>query len=112
MTDYRRLASARDLRLGFPPMVSESTHLDQTPAPPELIARAEALVIEYVVAICDINEADFAPALKEFRKAEAYVDWCKCLAQKNLANRQARMQSSGTQCCRGETSGPRRPGLV
>jgi hypothetical protein len=30
-------------------MISENTDLDQTPAPPELIARAEALVREYDV---------------------------------------------------------------
>lgn len=30
-------------------MISELTNLDQTPAPPELIARAEALVREYDV---------------------------------------------------------------
>lgn len=30
-------------------MIPENTYLDQTPAPPELIARAEALVREYDV---------------------------------------------------------------
>lgn len=30
-------------------MIAESTNLDQTPAPPELIARAEALVREFGV---------------------------------------------------------------
>ncbi len=37
-----------------------------------------------VVAICDINEAHFAHALKEFPKAETYVDWRKCLDHKGL----------------------------
>jgi hypothetical protein len=30
-------------------MISEQTNLDQTPAPPELVARAEAAVREYEV---------------------------------------------------------------
>jgi hypothetical protein len=34
---------------GFPAMVSVTTDPDQTPAPPELVAKAEALVREYDV---------------------------------------------------------------
>jgi hypothetical protein len=37
-----------------------------------------------VVAICDINEAHFAHALKEFPKATTYVDWRKCVDHKGL----------------------------
>lgn len=37
-----------------------------------------------VVALCDINEARFADALKEFPKATTHTDWRKCLDQKGL----------------------------
>ena len=37
-----------------------------------------------VVALCDINEAHFAYALKEFPTAKTYVDWRKCLDHPGL----------------------------
>ncbi len=37
-----------------------------------------------VVAICDINEAHFAHALKEFPGAKTYTDWRKCLDHQGL----------------------------
>lgn len=37
-----------------------------------------------VVALCDINEAHFANALKAFPGAKTYIDWRKCLDHKNL----------------------------
>lgn len=39
---------------------------------------------ENVVALCDINEAFFADALKRFPGARTYTDWRKCLEQKDL----------------------------
>jgi predicted dehydrogenase len=42
------------------------------------------LAQENVVALCDINEAYFAGALKRFPGAKIYVDWCQCLDQKGL----------------------------
>ena len=50
--------------------------------------RAEAhyasLHSENVVAICDVNEDNMAFAAREFPKAKTYVDWRKCLEQKDL----------------------------
>ncbi len=39
---------------------------------------------ENVVAICDVVGTNLALAAKEFPKAKQYVDWRKCLDQKNL----------------------------
>lgn len=39
---------------------------------------------ENVVALCDVNELRFADALKKFPNAKTYVDWRKCLEQKDL----------------------------
>src|SRR5215510_14287344 len=39
---------------------------------------------ENVVALCDVNEAFLAPVLQRFPKAKTYVDWRKCLEQKDL----------------------------
>lgn len=39
---------------------------------------------ENVVALCDVNEAHFAHALKRFPKAKTYIDWRKCLDHKGL----------------------------
>jgi len=37
-----------------------------------------------VVALCDVNEKRFPAALKQFPKAQTYIDWRKCLDQKGL----------------------------
>jgi predicted dehydrogenase len=47
-------------------------------------AHYKALSTENVVALCDINEEHIALAAKEFPRAKHYVDWRKCLAQKDL----------------------------
>jgi predicted dehydrogenase len=39
---------------------------------------------ENVVALCDVNETRFADALKKFPNAKTYVDWRKCLDQKDI----------------------------
>ncbi len=39
---------------------------------------------ENVVAICDINENHLANAAKKFPGAKTYVDWRKCLEQKDI----------------------------
>lgn len=39
---------------------------------------------ENVVAICDVHEDNMALAAKEFPKAKKYVDWRKCIEQKDL----------------------------
>jgi len=47
-------------------------------------AHYDALSHENVVALCDVNESRFADALKRFPTAKTYVDWRKCLEQKDL----------------------------
>ena len=47
-------------------------------------AHYEGLASENVVAICDVNEEHIAIAAKEFPKAKHYVDWRKCLEQKDI----------------------------
>jgi predicted dehydrogenase len=49
-------------------------------------ARAHYSVIssENVVALCDVNEEHIAIAAKRFPNAKHYVDWRKCLEQKDL----------------------------
>ena len=42
------------------------------------------LAEENVVALCDVNEKRFPDALKRFPKAKTYVDWRKCLDQKDI----------------------------
>ena len=37
-----------------------------------------------MVALCDVNEKRFPDALKRFPKAKTYVDWRKCLDQKDI----------------------------
>jgi len=37
-----------------------------------------------IVALCDVNEAHLAHALKEFPGAKTYIDWRKCLDHKGL----------------------------
>ncbi|MFC1498183.1 Gfo/Idh/MocA family protein [Verrucomicrobiota bacterium] len=39
---------------------------------------------ENVVALCDVNGKNIAVAAKKFPKARQYVDWRKCLEQKDL----------------------------
>ena len=39
---------------------------------------------ENIVALCDLNAKNLAAAAKKFPKATTYVDWRKCLDQKNL----------------------------
>jgi len=39
---------------------------------------------ENVVALCDVDEEHLAGAAKRFPKAKTYVDWRKCLDQKDL----------------------------
>lgn len=47
-------------------------------------AHYDSLSDENVVALCDVNEKRFADALKRFPNAKTYVDWRKCLEQKDL----------------------------
>ncbi len=39
---------------------------------------------ENVVALCDVHEKNLGYAAKEFPKAKRYIDWRKCLEQKDL----------------------------
>lgn len=39
---------------------------------------------ENVVALCDVDENHMVDAVKKFPKAKTYVDWRKCLEQKDL----------------------------
>ncbi len=48
------------------------------------LAHYDGLSKENVVALCDVNEARFPEALKKFPGAKTYVDWRKCLEQKDL----------------------------
>lgn len=48
------------------------------------LAHYNELAHENVVALCDVNEARFPEALKKFPGAKTYVDWRKCLEQKDL----------------------------
>ncbi|MGD0898899.1 MAG: Gfo/Idh/MocA family oxidoreductase [Thermoguttaceae bacterium] len=48
------------------------------------LAHYSSLADENVVALCDVNEKRFPEALKHFPKAKTYVDWRKCLDQKDL----------------------------
>jgi predicted dehydrogenase len=43
-----------------------------------------AISSENVVALCDVNEEHLAIAAKKFPNAKHYVDWRKCLEQKDL----------------------------
>jgi predicted dehydrogenase len=47
-------------------------------------AHYRGLKKENVVAICDINEDHIDIAAKEFPNAKHYVDWRKCIEQKDL----------------------------
>ena len=48
------------------------------------LAHYDSLADENVVALCDVNEKRLPDALKSFPKAKTYVDWRKCLEQKDL----------------------------
>jgi predicted dehydrogenase len=39
---------------------------------------------ENIVALCDINEKNLAAAAKEYPKAKTYVDWRRCLDQRDI----------------------------
>jgi len=43
-----------------------------------------AISSENVVALCDVDEKHLAGAAKRFPKAKTYIDWRKCLEQKDL----------------------------
>ncbi|MFT5109757.1 MAG: putative dehydrogenase [Pseudoalteromonas tetraodonis] len=47
-------------------------------------AHFDAIAKENVVALCDVDENHLASAAKKFPKAKTYVDWRKCLEQKDL----------------------------
>jgi predicted dehydrogenase len=48
------------------------------------LAHYNALAKENVVALCDVNELRFPDALAKFPGARTYVDWRKCLEQKDI----------------------------
>ncbi len=48
------------------------------------LAHYDSLADENVVALCDVNEKRFPKALAKFPKAKTYIDWRKCLEQKDL----------------------------
>jgi hypothetical protein len=39
---------------------------------------------ENIVALCDVNEKNLAAAAKQFPNAKTYIDWRKCLDQKDI----------------------------
>ncbi|MCD6303740.1 MAG: Gfo/Idh/MocA family oxidoreductase [Planctomycetes bacterium] len=47
-------------------------------------AHFRAVSSENVVALCDVNEPHITGAAKRFPKAKIYVDWRKCLEQKDI----------------------------
>jgi predicted dehydrogenase len=47
-------------------------------------AHHSSIASENVVALCDVDENNLALAAKKFPKAKRYVDWRKCLEQKDL----------------------------
>lgn len=47
-------------------------------------AHFDSLATENVAALCDVNEDHLAFGAKRFPKAKTYVDWRKCLDQKDL----------------------------
>lgn len=48
------------------------------------MAHYKAISTENVVALCDVDEEHLAVAAKEFPGAKHYVDWRKCLEQKDI----------------------------
>ena len=47
-------------------------------------AHHNPIATENVVALCDVDENNMAKAAEKFPKAKLYVDWRKCLEQKDL----------------------------
>ena len=47
-------------------------------------AHHSSIATENVVALCDVDENNMAKAAEKFPKARLYVDWRKCLEQKDL----------------------------
>ena len=47
-------------------------------------ANTNGVKSENIVALCDVNEKTLAAVAKQFPKAKTYVDWRKCLDQKNI----------------------------
>jgi len=47
-------------------------------------AHHRSIATENVVALCDVDENNMAKAAEKFPKAKLYVDWRKCLEQKDL----------------------------
>src|SRR5262247_3431339 len=43
-----------------------------------------AISSENVVALCDVNEEHLAVGAKRFENAKTYVDWRRCLEQKDI----------------------------
>ena len=48
------------------------------------LAHFDTISSENVVALCDVNEEHIASAAKKFPKAKTYVDWRKCIEQKDI----------------------------
>lgn len=48
------------------------------------LAHYDAITPENVVALCDINENRLGEAARRWPKAKTYVDWRKCLEQKDI----------------------------
>jgi predicted dehydrogenase len=48
------------------------------------LAHHKAISSENVAALCDVDESRLAEVAKKFPKARHYVDWRKCLEQKDL----------------------------
>ena len=48
------------------------------------LAHYDSLAGENIVALCDINENHLAEAAKKYPQAKTYVDWRKCLDQKDI----------------------------
>lgn len=47
-------------------------------------AHLKAISGENVVALCDVNERNLASAAEKFPEAKTYVDWRRCLEQKDI----------------------------
>ncbi len=47
-------------------------------------AHYEALSSENIVALCDVDEKHLAHGSEKFPKAKTYIDWRKCLEQKDI----------------------------
>ncbi|MHC4115938.1 MAG: Gfo/Idh/MocA family protein [Planctomycetota bacterium] len=47
-------------------------------------AHHRSIATENVVALCDVDENNMAKAAEKFPRAKKYVDWRKCLEQKDL----------------------------